>query len=67
VTAPTVPALATAETLPEILHADFLAARRSLLRAKADRRVRDDLPNRKAVTDALAKLDSILDAYLALH
>jgi hypothetical protein len=64
VTATTVVPALTAETLPEILRADFLAARRSLLRAKAERRVRDDRPNRVAVEQAFAKLDAILDAYL---
>jgi hypothetical protein len=62
--APVYTAPPTACTLPEILASEFASARRELLRAKANRRVRDDQPNRDAVDRAFARLDAILDTHL---
>lgn len=61
-TAPTVQPVA--HTLPEILASEFDSARRELLRAKANRRVKDSPANRQAVDKAFARIDAILDTFL---
>lgn len=57
--------ITTVDSLKEVLDVDFFAACNELAEARLQRACKDTPDNRAAVAEARARIDALLDMYLA--